>query len=248
MTILDIAKNELRHIYLTPLAWIVLAVIQFLLTIIFLRSLDQFLLYPSQTSKLGVTIFVIPGTLQTAGLLLLLITPFLTMRLISGERRSGTLTLLLSSPVSITEIVLGKYIGTLLFFLGMLFMISLLPLSLSLGTRLDFGLLATGMIGLVLVVTSMSAIGLFVSTLTKQPAIAAIITFAIIFLFWIFHVMSTTSNEKLSAVINYLSMQRHFNHLLSGIFSSVDVIYYLLLSTVFILLSILRLDAIRRLD
>jgi ABC-2 type transport system permease protein len=150
--------------------------------------------------------------------------------------------------VPVSGVVLGKYLGLLGYFLILLVVTSLTPLALSLGTRLDYGLLAAGMTGLLLLALGCSAIGVFASTLTRQPAIAAALAFCISFMFWIMHVLGSTGNERLAALINYLSMQRHFNQFLSGLVNSVDVVYFLLLSTLFILLGILRLDALRRLD
>lgn len=248
MIVLDIARNELRRMYQGPLAWIILALIQFFLAINFFTLVNRYQEAHATFVNLGISITVVVTTLQSAGLLLLLVTPFLTMRLISDERRSGTLILLLSAPVSITRIILGKYLGIMTFFLLILIMISLMPLSLAIGTRLDFGMLGSGLIGLLLLSSSFAAIGLFASTMTRQPAVAAALSFAIIFLFWIMHVLSNTDNETLAAVFNYLSMQLHLNHLLSGMFGSIDIIYYLLISSTFVLLSILRLDAVRSLD
>lgn len=248
MTVIYIARNELQRLFFSPLAWIILAIIQFILTVSFLRSLDQFMTSPGAAATLGVSKFIIPGTLQSAGLLLLFISPLITMRLISDERKSGTLTLLLSSPVTVTGIILGKYLGIMFFYLILLIMISLLPLSLAFGTSLDFGLLVSGLTGLFLLCSSFAAIGMFASTLARQPAVAAIITFGLLFLLWIMHVLATTDYEALGGIINYLAIQHHLSNLLVGVFSSVDIIYYLLLNFVFILLSIIRLDSIRYLD
>jgi len=248
MIVIDIARHELRRLYHGPLLWVLMALIQFFLSITFFTLVDHYQEAQSSFVNLGITITVVVRTLQSAGLLLLLVTPFLTMRLISDERRSGTLILLLSAPVSIAKIIIGKYLAIMACFLLILSMISLMPLSLTLGTRLDFGMLASGMVGLLLLSSSLSAIGLFASTLTRQPAVAAALTFALTMLFWVVHILSNTDNEILAAVINYLSMQRHLNHLLSGMFASVDIIYYVLISAMFILLSMLRLDAIRSLE
>ena len=248
MIVLDIARNELRRMCLGPLAWLILALTQFFLAVTFFTLVNRYQVAHTNFVNRGITITVIANTLQSAGLLLLLVTPFLTMRLISDERRSGTLTLLLSAPVSINKIIVGKYLGIMGFFLIMLIMICLMPLSLAFGTRLDLGLLASGLTGLLLLSSSFAAIGLFASTLTRQPVIAAALTFALLFMFWSIHLLSQTDNETLAAIASYLSMQVHLNYLLTGMFRSIDVVYYLLLSGVFVLLSILRLDAIRSLD
>ena len=245
MIILDIARNELRRLYLSPLAWITMALVQFLLAIVFFTLLNNFLELAPRETALGLTSTVVAGTLQSAGLIILLATPFLTMRLFSEERRSGTLNLLLSAPVSITELVLGKYLGITLFLGGLLGLISLMPLSLYLGTSIDPGQFISGMLGLLLLMCAITAVGLFMSILSHQPAVAAVSTFAVIFLFWIIHVAGATGNEQVAGIFSYLSLLQHLNNLLSGMFSSVDIIYYLLLSLGFILLSIWRLDTLR---
>ena len=248
MTVFDISKNELRRLFLTPLAWTILALVQFIMTVIFLYFLYQIEVNPELAAVNGVSRSVIPNTLLFAGVLFLFISSFLSMRLVSEERRSGTINLLLSSPVTPAEIVLGKYLGLLLFFLLILVMVSLLPLSLAFGTSLDFGLLASGLTGLLLLASSFTAVSLFVSTLTRQPVAAAVITFGLLFFLCIIHVLSAAGNETSSRIINYLSMQRHLANFLLGFLSSIDIIYYLLVSVVFLLLGIIRLDVLRRLD
>ncbi len=166
------------------------------------------------------------------------------MRLISEERRSRTLPLLFSAPVSMTEIVLGKYAGILGFLIIMLGLITLMPLSLlTLGT-LDFGLLGSNLIGMVLMLAAFAAAGLFMSTLTAQPTVAAVSTFGLLLLLWIIEVSGQSSGMD-GTVFSYLSLQRHYQALLRGLFNSSDILYYLLFITTFLVLSIRRLDADR---
>lgn len=245
MIILDIAVTELRRMFQSPLAWIVLGVVQFLLALFFFILLSRYLEPNTWTAARGLTEIVVAGTLQIAGIVLLLVAPFLTMRLFSEEQRAGTLVLLFSAPVTLTELVLGKYLGVLIFLLGMLALIALMPLSLLLGTELDLGQTAAGLLGLALLMAAFAAIGLFVSTLTDQPALAAVGAFAVLFILWIIHVAGYTGNESMTAVFAYLSLLRHYDNLLDGYFSSVDVVYYLLLVATFLVLSVWRLDARR---
>lgn len=245
MIVLVIARNELRRLYQSPLAWIIAALIQVWLAIVFLTLLNNYLQLGAQKGILGLTNVVVAGTLQNAGLLVLLSAPVLTMRLFSEERRSGTMTLLLSAPVSVTQLVLGKYLGMLAFMFCLLVLITLMPVSLYLGSSIDPGQLACGLLGLFLLMCAITAVGVFMSTLSRQPTVAAASTFAVVFLLWIIHIAGATGNEHVTAVFSYLSLLRHFNNLLSGMFSSVDVIYYILMSTVFILLGIWRLEALR---
>ena len=163
------------------------------------------------------------------------------MRVFSDEKRNRTLTLLLSAPVSMTEIVLGKFLGVTLFFILLLAMLSLMPLSLYAGTMLDTGKLLAGILGLSLLLMAFTAIGVFMSSVTEQPVVAAISTFGLLLLLWIID-WSGGENEKVTGLFHYLSIQTHLNSFLKGLVSTTDVAYYLLLTTVFLLLSIRRLD------
>lgn len=240
-----IAARELRSLFLSPLAWTILAVIQFILAYIFLANVDVFIRIQPQLAKLahapGFTELVISNFFGTAAVVLLFVVPLLTMRLFSEERRYRTLTLLLSSPLSLTEIVLGKYLGLMGFLSLLLFMLSLMPLSLFSGGVLDWGQCAAGMIGLWLLLAAFSAAGLFASTLTAQPAVAALGAFGILFLLWIID----WDSQMQSGLLRYLSLFNHYQALLKGLFKTQDVIYFLLFILTFLSLSVSRLDAER---
>jgi len=243
--IFRIAAFELRRLFLSPLAWLLLATIQFLAAMFFYVLLSRYLNATEPHGAHGITEVVSAGMLQITGLVVLMISPFLTMHLFSDERRSGTINLLFSSPVSVTELVLGKYLGVSAFLFLALAMIALMPLSLLPGTRLDLGMLAAGLLGLALLMLSIAAIGLFISTLTKRPVIAAGVTFGVLFLLWIIHIAGHSAHGTAASVFLWLSMLAHYNRLLGGLVSSVDIAYYLLLAAAFLALSIWRLDAMR---
>ncbi len=246
-TIFHIATHELRRLFKSPLAWILFAVVQFLLAIFFLLILSQYMdpAAASLFANYGVTEIVVVGLLQIAGIILLLITPFVTMHTFSEERQSGCIKLLLSSPISVTELVLGKYLGVICYLFLLLSLIALMPLSLLMGTELDLLQLLSGIIGLILLASSFAAIGLFMSSLTSLPAVAAISTFGILFVLWIMNMAGSTGSELFREILTYASLLKHYHNLLDGIFNSADVIYYLLVSTLFIVLSIWRLDSER---
>lgn len=246
--IFTIAARELRSLFLSPLAWTILAVVQFILAYLFLAQIDAYLALQPRLAAIegapGVSDIVVAPLLADAGIVLLLITPLMTMRVLSEERRNRTLTLLFSAPVSMTEIIIGKYLGILAFFLILLGLLALMPLSLLLGTNLDLGKLAAGLLGLSLLLAAFSAIGLFMSSLTEQPTVAAISTFGLLLLLWIIDWAGNSGNET-SGLFAYLSMLRHYETLLNGLFNSTDVAYYLLLTVMFLGLSIRRMDADR---
>ena len=247
-----IALRELRSLFLSPLAWVILAVLQFILYLVFSSSIETFFALQPKLAVIqgapGATDLIVAPLFEFSRILLLLICPLLTMRLISEERRSGTLNLLLSSPVSMTQIILGKYLGITLFLLVVILMISLMPLSLLMGTELDMGKLISGIMGQVLLVSAFAAAGLYFSCLTINPVIAAISTFTLlIFLLIIDSVTGSdlSSNTEKSQLFNYLSMIRHSTPMLRGIVNSVDLVYFALFIFTFISLSIRQLDSQR---
>jgi ABC-2 type transport system permease protein len=243
--IISIALRELRSMFLSPLAWTVLAVIQLILAWSFFTQIDFFFNIQSQLVTLpnapGVTDLVVMPTFEVASIILLMVTPLLTMRLISEEKRNGSIALLLSSPISMTEIVLGKFTGIVLFMLIFIVMISLMPLSLLMGTELDLGKLAAGMFALMLLLSAFSAAGLYLSSLTSNPVVAAISTFGLLLLLWIIN----SNAGDASNTLGQLSLLGHFAPMLRGLIDTADIAYFILFIATFLLLTIRQLDSQR---
>ena len=245
MKIFIIASNELRRLFYSPLAWIILAIVEFTLAVFFYVYLSQYLENPGVFVNQGLTKIVVAGLLHTAGTLLLLITPFLTMRIFSDELRNGTMKLLLSAPISITELVIGKLTGVVIFMFCTVLIITLMPASLYIGTELDTGQLISGVFGLLCLTASFVSIGLFISSLTQYPAAAAASTYFVILMFWVVHIAANTNNQVLSSIFNYLSVLRHYNHLVEGLFSTADITYFIILVSTFTALCIWRINSMR---
>ena len=249
MKALAIAARELRSLFVSPLAWSVLAVLQMILAYLFLLYLDQFSQLQPRLAGLpegpGVTEMVVVPLIQTAGFVLLLIVPLITMRVFSEERKNGTLGLLFCAPVSMAEIVAGKFLGVMAFLAAALGLIALMPLSLLMGGDLDVGLFLSGMLGLLLTGSSFAAAGLFVSSLTAQPTIAAAGSFGLLMLLWILDLAGGSGAGNPGELFAYLSFLPHFEALLKGIFDTRDISYYLLFIVTFLALSVRRLHAER---
>lgn len=244
--IFTIAARELRSLFLSPLAWSILAVTQFIMAWLFLAQIETWLTLQPRLAAIegapGVADIVVAPLLANAAIVLLLITPLITMRSLSEEYRARTISLLFSAPVSMTEIVLGKYLGILGFFLVVVVMLALMPLSLMVGTDLDLGKLAAGLLGLSLILAAFAAVGLYMSSLTEQPVVAAVTTFGLLLLLWI---INQADSAQADGVVSYLSMLSHYQTLLKGVFNSMDVGYYVLMIALFIGFTIRRLDATR---
>ena len=243
--ILTIAKQEFKTMFLSPLAWVILAVLQTLLGYMFLAQLDNFYLLQPQLLQLkntpGVTDIVVAPLFQLSAIILLMIMPLITMRSIAEEKRNRTLSLLISSPLSMTEIVLGKFLGLFYFVLVLVSLLMLMPLSLYLGTSLDFGKLFSIYLSMLLLLGSFAAIGLYLSSLTENQTIAAVATFGALLMLWMVDWLGETLGDSQS-VIAYLSLLRHHQNLLEGVFDSGDIAYYLLLMITFLVLTIRQLD------
>lgn len=240
--VVAIARHEARRIFASPLAWTVLAVLQFILGMVFFLTLSQMANTPGMLNQTAGVADYIGGSLYGfSSILLLLVIPLLTMRLFAEDRKSGSLTLLTSAPASITEIVLGKYLGLCVFFLAVLVLLAAMPLSLLGGTKLDVGRIAAGLVGVGLMMLAFGAAGLFMSTLTKEPVIAAVGGFGLLLVIWLLEAMAY-GGGMFADVFRHLSLIGHFEKLRRGVFSTDDLAYYLLFIALFLWLAVQRLD------
>ena len=248
--IFTLAARELRSMFLSPLAWAIIGVVQFILAFIFAVSLQDYLVVQQQrlhlyNMALGITDFVVVPIYSAAAFIMMFTIPLITMRIISEEKRSTSIALLFSAPLSMAEIVLGKYLGIVAFLAIMSLVYTLMPLSLLFAGALNWGLFMSAFLGTFLMVSACAAIGLFMSSLTKQPIIAAMSTFGAVLLLWILSLSGNSNTGEAVNLLSYLSMLDHLQAFQRGIFSTSDFAYYLLVIIVFLVLSIRRLDSDR---
>ncbi len=244
--IATIARKELSTLFTSPVAWILLTLIQLMLAWIFLGRLDAFLEVQSQLLQIanppGVTEIIISPIFAMAAIILLMITPVLSMRLLAEERRNHTLTLLISAPISVTDIVIGKFLGLMIFLSVVIILIVVLCISLLIGGTLDFGLLLSNTIGLFLLTACFSALGLYISSLTMQPVIAAIGALGVLLGLWMIDLVTASeANEWLQ----YFSLLKHFERFNQGLIDTFSVAYFILFMTTFLALTIHRMDGER---
>jgi ABC-2 type transport system permease protein len=243
--IFTIARREITAMFLSPLAWVILGVIQIVLGYMFLAHMDNYAILQPQLLRLentrGVTDYVVAPLFQIASIILLMIMPLITMRSFAEEKRNKTLSLLISSPLSMTEIVLGKFLGLFLFIIILVSLLTLMPLSLYLGTTLDTGKLVSIYLSMLLLLGSFAAIGLYLSSLTDNQTIAAVSTFGALLMLWIIDWVGETIGDGQS-VAAYLSIVQDHQSMLEGVFNSSDLAYYLILIVTFLGLTIRQLD------
>jgi len=243
---LVIARNELRRLFAQPLAWALLAAVLVVLAYFFLLTLQGFLvLMPKiagNAASPGVTDLVALPLTRAIASVLLLVVPLLGMRAFAGDRVA--LPLLLTSGLSDARVVLGKYIG-LVAFLALLILATLaMPLSLQVATALDLGRIAVAALGLMSFAATLAALALWASALAQQPAVAAGLALVLTLLLWMLDAGARYEGVS-SDFINYLALPTHLEPFLHGIVATVDIAYFLLLSTVALALTTRRLAASR---
>lgn len=238
--IFTIAHKEFRGLFATSSTWLILGALQFIFGWFFLARLDAFLQVQAQLAQIanapGATLAVAVPLFGTVALVMMMLVPVFTMRLIAEERRNQTLTLLLTAPISSTHIVLGKYIGLLLFLLLIIADCVLMVLTLAAGTQLDTGLLLSNALGLLLLTACYAALGLYISSLTAQPMVAAITALAALFGLWLVEISAVDSDNAWRA----LATTSHFQSFNVGLLNSADLAYFVLFSATFLLLTIRR--------
>lgn len=236
-----IAAREFRNLFVSPLAWTVLGVLQVVLAWLFLNQVDAFLDLQPRLADLaeppGVGDMVAAPLFQATAMLLLLIAPILAMRLIAEERRSHTLALLYSAPVSLRAIVAGKFLGLWGFLCIVVALPTLMALSLYAGAPLDIGLIAANVAGLALFAGGCGALGLYFSCLAAQPAVAAVGGIGAALCLWLLDIASGGS-----ALLDALSPLRHFARCNRGLLDTADIVYFLAFAATFLALSVIRLD------
>lgn len=252
--ILTIAAKELRSLFASPLAWLVLTAVQIVCGYAFLKRLDDFLQIQPQLVQLasppGVTELVVAPLYAVTAIVMLFAAPLLGMRLIAEERRNQTLVLLTSAPISMTQIVVGKFIGVLGFLLLVLALVTAMPLSLAGSTQLDFGLLGSLCLGVALLAAGFSALSLYASSLTAQPVAAAFSAFGALLLMLL---MSETAADGLrergwhvpAALFQVFAPLKNFEPFGKGLVDTYALACSALLAAVFLVLTVRRLDGRR---
>lgn len=243
--ILTIAHREFRSLFAAPSTWLILGALQFIFAWVFLARLDAFLQLQNQLAQIanapGATQSVASPLLGTVAFTMMMLVPVFSMRLVAEERRNQTLVMLMAAPVASWEIVLGKFLGLLLFLSLIIAASIVMLLTLALGTPLDVGLLISSAFGLFLLTACYTALGLFFSTLTAQPVVAASGTLAAMFGLWLIDVAGSDSGM----LLHMLSPTVHFQSLNEGLLQSHDIAYFLLFSATCLLLAARRLHNTR---
>lgn len=242
-----ILKRELKSYFSSPVAYIILVVFLVLSGVFFFLYLQSFISsqfdprFQLFKEKLNLNEFVVRSYLGTISVVLLLMIPVISMRLIAEEKKNYTSELLFTSPIRVIQIVLGKFLAALTLFLIMLLLSAIHLLILTIYGNPDLGPVLSGYLGLFLLGASFLSIGLFASSLTENQIVAAVISFGILLVFWILG----ASSDADSSVLGYLSIINHFDNFTKGVIEVKDVVYYLSFSFFGLFLTQVTLDSER---
>jgi len=247
--ILTLASKELRSIFASPMGWIILAVMQLFLGTYFTLSFNQYFeilsIKGSLPEQMGITKFVCEGIFDTAAVLFIFVIPLVSMRLLSDELRTQTMTFLISAPISTSEIIFGKFLAIVTYLTCVILMMVIMVSSLSKWAGLDYGLLFTNAIGIWLLMVALSAMGLFFSSLTQFSVIAGFLTFLFSSSFLLIDKFITESSP---AIFSQLSIMSHYRNFSNGLMTSFGVTFFLIFAAFFIAMSIHRLYLYRVAD
>ncbi|MFH1485384.1 MAG: ABC transporter permease subunit [Chloroflexota bacterium] len=230
---LAISGKEVRSYYASPIAYVVTAV--------FLVITGYFFAF----NIVNMQEATIRGFLYPGSFVLLLLAPILTMRLLAEEQKMGTLELLLTAPVRDVEVVLGKYLASMIIFVVMLALTLYYPLILFIFGDPDPGPIVSGYLGLLLVGAAFMAMGLLASSLSSNQIVAAVIGFGVLLILWVISGAAGFLTGPPRDVVNYLALPAHFGDFAIGVIDTKHIIYYLSLSALFLFLAVRFLETRR---
>jgi ABC-2 type transport system permease protein len=251
--ILAVAGKELRAYFHSPIAYLVMALFAVLCGFFFYNYTAAFVVQTFRMMATGqmapnvsINEYIIRPLLEgVLTVVLLLLIPLVTMRLFAEEKRSGTVELLLTSPLTDLQIILGKFLGALALF-AVLMLLSFLYIGLLFlyGNPNAKPLLAQAL-GLLLFGGALLSLGMWISTFTKNQIIAGVVAFALFLLLYVFDWVNAYSSGTAGRVMSYMALTTHFDNFAKGVIDSSDVVYYLSVIVMGIFLTARSVEALK---
>lgn len=233
--VLTIAGRELRSYFVSPIAYVVLTGFLLLGGWFFFNLLARFnmllTIYSAQQNpqilqRLNLNEFVIAPLLHNLSVVLVILVPMITMRTLAEEKKAGTYELLLTSPLRISEIVIGKFLGSFVFVALMVALTGVYPLILFAYGNPETGVVLGGYLGLLLLATSFVAVGILTSSFTENQIIAAVTCLVSLLLLYIIAWPADNAGETIGALLRYVSLTEHFAQMVKGVIDSKDLVYF----------------------
>lgn len=245
-----ICKKEFTSYFYSPVAYVVITIFLVISGYFFQSFIRQYVeltMYVMQNQQaagyarefLNFSEGIFRPLFGNTNIVMLLMMPLLTMRLLAEEKKNGTFELLMTYPIRDIETVLGKFAACFLVFAIMLGLTLVYPFFLSFFGTVELGPLVSNYLGLILMGSAFIAFGMFTSSLTSNQIVAAVLSFGALLLFWLIGYSSDAAGPVLGGILRHLSLLNHFENFSKGVIDSRDVIYYLNF-TVFCLFLTLR--------
>ena len=248
--VLAIARKELRSYFASPIAYVVIGFFALMFGFFFYSLLLYFDQQSAQASGIGgrtvnVNEQFLRPVFMNATVIFLFVLPLVTMRTYSEEKRSGTIELLLTSPITDLEIIVGKFLGALALYGAMLIVTMVYMAILFRIGNPEWRPIVAGYLGLLLMGGCFLAAGLFISSLTKNQIVAGFLTFATFLMLWIINWIGESSGPTTRDLVNYLSITEHLDDFSRGIIDTKHVVYYLSFITFGLFLTAKSVDSER---
>lgn len=229
-----ICKKEIKTYFTSPIAYVVITVFLVLVGFFFYslilwfnsQSL-QMARNPYYQQQMNINQMVYSPLFHNISIILLLMIPLLTMRLLAEEKKANTDELLYTCPISINQIILGKYFASLFVLVVMLLLTGVLSIFTFAYGNPEIVPILSGYLGLFLMGAAFMSAGIFFSSLTENQIVSAVLTFGALLLFWILNWASYSAGGIWKAVLNYLSFFQHFDDMTKGILDTTHIVYYI---------------------
>jgi ABC-2 type transport system permease protein len=228
-----ICRKELGSYFVSPVAYLLLTMFALIFGFFFWNALGVFIIegmemqMRGQSFPMNINEQIIRPLLSNASVLGLFFIPMITMRLFAEEKRTGTIELLVTSPIRDIEIIIGKWLAALMLYSCLLVFTAINFAFLFRYGNPDWKPLLLGYLGLLLQAGAFLAIGTFISTLTKNQIIAGAATFGVELLLWVVGWVGEYETALWARVLSYLSVLTHFESFARGVLDSKDLIFYL---------------------
>ena len=246
-----IAQKELKSYFSSPIGYITIGFFALLYGFFYFTILSYFVRQSMQMGAMGgpqslnINQVFIRQLLQNVTILVLFIMPMVTMRTYSEEKRSGTIELLLTSPLTDVQIILGKFFGALALWAIML-AVSLIHLALLfIYSSPEWKPIATAYLGLLLLGGCFISVGLFISSLTKNQIVAGMVTFATFLFLWVITWIGSFAGPTIDGLTQYLSIIDHYDDFGKGVLDTTHLIYYVSFITFGLFLTAKSVDSER---
>jgi ABC-2 type transport system permease protein len=248
--VIAIAQKELRSYFASPIAYVTIGLFALLFGYFFYAYLGFFVQRSQQMSMGGggtvnINQDMIRMVLLNSAVIILFVMPMITMRTYAEEKRSGTIELLLTSPITDVQIILGKFLGAMGLYAAMLAVTLLYMAILFVYGNPEWRPVATGYLGLLLMGGCFISVGLLISSLTKNQIVAGILTFAVFLMLWVISWIGESSGPTTREIVNYLSITEHFDDFARGVIDTKHLVYYLSFITFGLFLTAKSVDSER---